>query len=223
MNNAFAFAFLAALNPTLLTATTVMLLLPNPRRLMLGYLAGAMLMSITIGMLLVFSLDGSGAATTTKNSLSPAAKIAMGLLALAVAWALQTGRDARVTERRRAKTAEKGEPRWREALGKGDPRLAFVVGAMLTLPGVSYLIGMHRIHLAEASTGAKAASVVLFNVIMLMLLEGPLLSFLFAPDWTHRTIARLKAWVAARGRHVAIRALLALGVIQILRGVAELL
>jgi hypothetical protein len=28
------------LNPTLLTATTVMLLLPNPKRLMLGYLLG---------------------------------------------------------------------------------------------------------------------------------------------------------------------------------------
>ena len=94
---------------------------------------------------------------------------------------------------------------------------------MLTLPGASYLIGMHRIHLAEASTGAKAASVVLFNVIMLMLLEGPLLSFLFAPDWTHRTIERLKAWAAARGRQVAIRALVVLGLIQLVRGVLELL
>jgi hypothetical protein len=35
-------AFSAALNPTLLAATTVMLLLPRPRNLMLGYLLGAM-------------------------------------------------------------------------------------------------------------------------------------------------------------------------------------
>jgi hypothetical protein len=31
----------AALNPTLLAPTTVMLLLPNPKRLLLGYLLGA--------------------------------------------------------------------------------------------------------------------------------------------------------------------------------------
>jgi hypothetical protein len=36
----------AALNPTLLTATTLMLLLPSPSRLMLGYWLGAMTISI---------------------------------------------------------------------------------------------------------------------------------------------------------------------------------
>jgi hypothetical protein len=40
LSKVFLFALTAALNPTLLTATTVMLLLPNPKRLMLGYLAG---------------------------------------------------------------------------------------------------------------------------------------------------------------------------------------
>lgn len=37
----------ASLNPTLLAATTVMLLLPNPKKLMLGYLVGALMISIT--------------------------------------------------------------------------------------------------------------------------------------------------------------------------------
>ena len=35
----------AALNPTLVAATTLMLLLPNPSRLMLGYWLGAMMTS----------------------------------------------------------------------------------------------------------------------------------------------------------------------------------
>jgi hypothetical protein len=42
MEKVFLFSLTAALNPTLLTATTVMLLLPSPKRLMLGYLAGAL-------------------------------------------------------------------------------------------------------------------------------------------------------------------------------------
>ena len=74
-------AFTAALNPTLLTATTVMLLLPNASRLMLGYWLGAMVTSITLGLVIVFALEGSGAESTTKNTLSPAADLALGAIA----------------------------------------------------------------------------------------------------------------------------------------------
>jgi hypothetical protein len=58
----------AALNPTLLTATTVMLLLPSPTALMLGYWLGAMLTSITLGLVIVFSLQGSSEGTAVTNS-----------------------------------------------------------------------------------------------------------------------------------------------------------
>src|SRR5207247_2104194 len=54
MNHVFLFSLTAMLNPTLLAATTVLLLLPNPKKLMLGYLLGAMLMSITLGLVIVF-------------------------------------------------------------------------------------------------------------------------------------------------------------------------
>ena len=49
---------LAALNPSLLAATMVMLLLPHPGRLMLGDRLGAMLMSVTLGLVIVFALEG---------------------------------------------------------------------------------------------------------------------------------------------------------------------
>jgi hypothetical protein len=37
MGTVFLFAFTAALSPTLLAATTVVLLLPNPKRLLIGF------------------------------------------------------------------------------------------------------------------------------------------------------------------------------------------
>ena len=49
MGQIFLFSLLAALNPVLVGASTVMLLLPNPKRLMLGYLLGAFMTSITSG------------------------------------------------------------------------------------------------------------------------------------------------------------------------------
>jgi len=46
-------ALAAALNPTLVAASTVMMLLPNPKRLMLGYLLGALMTSITLGLVII--------------------------------------------------------------------------------------------------------------------------------------------------------------------------
>ena len=46
----FVASMLATFNPSLLAAVTVMLLLPNPKRLMLGYLLGAYSTSIGAGL-----------------------------------------------------------------------------------------------------------------------------------------------------------------------------
>ncbi|TML74711.1 MAG: GAP family protein, partial [Actinobacteria bacterium] len=81
MRDVFLFALTAALNPTLLAATTVMLLLPHPKRLLLGYLLGAYTTSITVGLVVVYWLGNSGALSTTKHTISPAVDIVLGLLA----------------------------------------------------------------------------------------------------------------------------------------------
>src|SRR5262245_8805070 len=137
MVDALGFAFTAALNPTLLTATMVMLFAAEPKRLMTGYLLGAYTVSISLGLVIVFALQGSGAVHTTERTLSPAADIVLGLLFLLVAVVIRGDRDARLRERRKARTeaaAPKEPPRWRRSLDKGSARTAFVVGILLTLP-----------------------------------------------------------------------------------------
>ena len=89
----FLLSLVAMLNPTLLAAVTVMLLLPNPKRLMLGYLLGAYTTSITLGLLIVFSLNGSSTESTSKHNVSPLEDIVVGLLLVVIAWVLRTGRD----------------------------------------------------------------------------------------------------------------------------------
>lgn len=116
-----------------------MMLLPNPKRLLLGYLLGALMTSITLGLVIVFSV-GSDAVRTTETTLSPAATMTLGGIALAAAFVLGTGRHRAVVERRRARKQNKGPPRSQRALG-GSARTTFVVGALLTLPGASYWLG----------------------------------------------------------------------------------
>jgi len=118
-----------------------MLVMPHPRRLLLGYLLGAMMTSVTLGLLIVFALDGSSALTSTaKHTLNPLVDIVLGGLLLVIAFVVATGRDTRRrarSERRRAAKADKGPPRWKRALSRGGARTTFAIGAVLTLPGPS--------------------------------------------------------------------------------------
>lgn len=196
MGQVILLSLTASLNPTLVAATTVMLLLDKPTKLMAGYLVGAYLTSITLGLLIVFSLPTSSTTSTTENTLSPAVDIGLGAVALAAAFVFYTGRVERIRERRAARKAEKpdtGPPRWQRELSKGSPRVTFVVGALLTLPGASYLAGLDEVHKLNYSTPVTVLVVVGFNIVMLWLLEVPLASFLIAPDWTPRAVERAKA------------------------------
>jgi hypothetical protein len=111
MERVFLLSLTAALNPTLVAATTLMLLLPSPSRLMLGYWLGAMMTSITLGLVIIFALGGSDAVSTTKHTLSPAADLALGAIALTLAAVIATGRDRGLSERR-ARRKEGKEPPW---------------------------------------------------------------------------------------------------------------
>src|SRR3954451_25421318 len=149
MGHVFVLALAAALHPTLLTATTVMLLLPSPKRLLLGYLLGALVTSITLGLVIIYELLDSDAVSTQKNTLSPSIDLALGGIMLVLAFVLATGRQERLAERRRAKKAKKepsGPPKWQQYLGKGSARNTFVIGALLTLPGGSYIVSLTHIH-----------------------------------------------------------------------------
>jgi len=221
----FGLALLAMLNPSLVAATTVMLLLPRPRSLMLAYLLGAYMTAITVGLVIVSTLEGSSFASTAKRTVSPSENIAVGAVLLLVAIVLQTGRDAPVRERRqrrkeaKAHAGEAREPWAERMLGRGSTTLAFAVGAVLSFPGVSYLTALGRIAKVNPATVPTVALVIGFCLIQLLPLELPLLGYAFAPERTRRTIESFRAWVARNGRRAVTVAASVLGVLLIVRGV----
>ncbi len=225
MGEVLLLALTASLNPTLLAATTLMLLLERPAKLMLGYLLGASMTSITLGLVIVSSLSQSSAAKTTQHSISPAADIALGVVALIIAYVVHTGRVAVAREHRRARKAakpDKGPPRWQRELNKGSARTTFVIGALLSLPGASYLAGLDRIHNLGYSSTATVLAVIGFNAVMLWMLEVPMISFVVAPDWTPRAIARARAWVSRHAHTFAVRGFGGIGLLLIVKGVLGL-
>ena len=224
----FALALLSMCNPTLLAAVTVMMLLPRTKELMLGYLLGAYLASITIGLLIVFSLHGSGGLETAKRTLNPVEDLVLGGLALVVGSVLRSGRDERLRERRRQRKEAKqhGEPKppWpQRLLGRGSARVSFAVGIVLSLPGVSYLAGLDRIAKLDATAAESVLLVVGFCLIQQTFLELPLVGYAVAPEWTEDAVKRFRAWLARSGRRVASYVAFGVGGLLILRGVITLI
>ena len=226
MSNVFLFSFTAMANPSLLAATTVMMLLPNPKPLLLGYLAGALITSITLGLVIVFVLKDAGVVGTAKHTLNPAADLALGSILILIGFVLGTGRAARLKQRRDTRKGAKEEqapPRWQQALGTGSPRVTFVVGCLLTLPGVSYLAALTSITKLDYGTALTVLLVVMVNVIMLALIEVPSIGFAIAPERTADTIERVKGWFRRNGLRSAVIGSAAIGALLILRGVITVL
>ena len=228
LGSIFALSLLAMFTPTLLAAVTVMMLLPNPKRLMLGYLLGAYLTSITAGLLIVFSLHGSAGVSTAKHTLGPIEDIVVGLVALLVAYVLGTGRDSPLQERRRRRKEKKeeGEPResWPERmLGRGSARVTFAVGVVLTFPGVSYLTALDRMAKLDAGVAPTVLLVVGFCLIQQLLLEVPLLGYTFAPEQTQDRVTRFRAWLGRNGRRMGVMFAAVIGGLLVLRGLVTLL
>lgn len=213
-------------NPTLLAAVTLMLLLPSPRRLMLGYLLGAYLTSISCGIVILYALEGSSVTETSKQAISPAQDLLVGLLLLVVAVALGEGRGKKLRERRAARQAgsekEASDPLPMRILGRGSARVSFAVGLLLSFPGFSYLIALDHIDRLEAGVVPSVLLVVGFCLFQQMLLELPLLGYVFAPERTASAVASFRSWLARNGRRAGARLAAALGALLILRALIVL-
>ena len=230
----FLLSLVAIFNPTLLAAVTIMMLMPNPKRLMLGYLLGAYTTSIASGCVIVTVLGGSSSETSSaKNTISPALDLVVGLLSLSLAWVLRTQRDEPFEKRRRAKKEAKlaakraaGKPTESlplRMLGKGDPRVTFLVGAVLSFPGASFLAAMDRIHKLDAGTVASVLLILYFCLMQQIILEVPLLGYVFAPEKTRDRVDRFKAWMSRRGRTVAVIGAAVVGLWLMVTGIIALL
>ena len=217
-------SLLAMFNPTLLAAVTIMMLLPEPRRLITGYLFGAYMTSIGLGLAIVFSFHQSAGVESSKKTLSPIEDLVFGTILVIVGWALLSGRVAHLKEsRKRRKEAKHGPAEPKESLpekllGRGSMRITFAVGALLSLPGASYFVALDKISKLGWPTATTALAVIVFCLIQQFLLEAPLFGFWVAPEWTERAVVRFREWIATNAARAAGWVALVLGCLLIIRG-----
>jgi hypothetical protein len=224
----FLLSLLAMFNPTLLAAVTIMMLLPEPRRLITGYLLGAYVASIGLGMAIVFSLNNDSGVESSKKTLSPLEDLVFGAILILVGWALLSGRVAQIKEGRKRRHEQKHGPQEEKEslperlLGRGSMRITFAVGALLSLPGASYFVALDKISKLDWPAASTALAVIIFCLIQQLLLELPLIGFWLAPDWTQRAVVRFRGWIERNAARAAGYVALTLGCLLIIRGTAYL-
>lgn len=217
-------ALVATLNPTLIAAAILMLVLPHSKRLMVGYLLGAYTMSIVGGLVIVFLLRGSSAVGASSHLLSPGGQIAIGVLALVASFRFATRRDALGKwrkRRREAKASEKpaGKSWQTRLLEEGSLPVTFVAGILMSFPGITYVNALDHIAHLNPPILPLLSLIVFFCVMQQVVLEGALLTSVFAPDWTQGTMVAFKVWLTRHSREIVMVVLVGIGLLLTGRGV----
>ena len=228
-------AFAAALYPTLLAGVIVMLTLPAPKPLLLAFLCGGLLISITSGVIILLFVNGA-IPTSTQRSASPKIDLVAGILSLVLAAVLWTRRDiGRLGDRRKSPAEHASNPAppahhsrrsdesfTNRMLEHGSPRAAFALGLILNLPGIWYLVALKDIAQANDTAVKAALLILLFNAIMFLLVELPLLGYLISPAGTEARVERFHTWLGEHARQVAAVTALIIGIFLIIKAIVHL-
>jgi Sap, sulfolipid-1-addressing protein len=217
-------AFAAAVFPTLIACVAVMISRPEPRGLLPAFYLGGLIASLTSGaVVLAYFNDGNTVLGSTSSTPSPGTSIVAGLVSLLLAWLMASHRGRALLDRWRSRHPSRHEtkqgPSWAELhLGRANARVAFVVGAAINLPGPFYLLALGDMATGGYSTAEQLGLIVLFNAIMFLLVEVPLVGYLVQPEATAERVASFATWLNANGLRVMGALVGAVGVGLIVQG-----
>lgn len=220
MGEIFVLALGSALWPLLIAVTIVALRSPNPPKLLSFFLAGSLLATISIGVVIVLALDDTAFVNRSRSTYDPVVYFTAGALMLIVALML-----ARLPERPKPEPqpAGQGKDSWAErAMTRGAP-IAFVFGILLNiLPGVLPFVALKNIAELDLGTTEVIVTVAGFYLVMFLLVEVPLGAYLFAPERTAALTGRFNSWLSENGRRVGTWLCALVGVLLIVRGIFAL-
>ena len=228
MGQIILLAFGAAVFPTLLACVAIMISRPSPRRLLLAFYLGGLIVSIASGLVVLHIFeDGDTALGSSSSAPQPWVSIVLGAVVLLLAWLMLTDRGRMALDAWRARHPREVKhnkgPSWPQRhLGAANAKVAFAVGAAINLPGPFYLLALGDIATGGYSNGQQIALILLFNAIMFLLIEVPLAGYLVRPDETAAKVAALSRWLNANGLRVMGALVGVMGLGLVVQGAAAL-
>jgi hypothetical protein len=215
-------AIASAFWPLLLAVVLVSLRAAHPIRLLVSFLAGGLLTTMAVGLVVIYALRGSSLTTSSRSTFDPWFELVVGALALLAAAVLWRRLDP-PAEAPAAGAVDADPGRMERMLDRGAP-LAFVAGIIFNVvPGVFPLAALRDIAELDAGVAETIGLLLAFYLIMFAFIEVPLVGYVVAPERTGRETRRFNAWLDRNMRRLAIVALAVLGGYLVAKGLIGLI
>jgi len=219
---------LSAFWPTLVLVDVLAFHTPKPERILIAFLVGGLISTVTIGTVLVLGLQGASVLTSDRSTTDPTLNFVVAGIVFLAAYVLNRLGDKPLPRLRRRKPRKepakpKGPSFAERAIDRG-PSLAFVAGLLLNIvPGVFPIIALKNLAELDYSAAETVTILVVFYLIVFSFVEIPIVSYFVAPHWTEDHVNSFNAWLGQNTRRVIVWALVAGGVYLTLRGIQQLL
>ena len=206
-------ALLSALSPTALLIAAVYLGSARPGLTSLFYLAGAVLMSTVMGVVVLFALRSAGLDHPDQHAARYGLRLGLGILLLAAATFVAT----RKPRSRDPAKAQHGLVS--RMVADPAPLSAFVVGLLVFAPGITFIAALQVIATAQSSLEVTTLAVLIVVVINVLLVWLPITLHLVAPRSTENRLKAFNSWLRANGRTVLAGVLMVAGGIMLFDGI----
>ena len=206
-------ALLAALSPTALLVAAVYLGSSRPRVVTVFYLAGAVVMSLIMAVVILEVLRGANLQRPGEHTPRYGLRLALGILLLTATIV--------VARRKRPPPdpAKANQGFVSRMVADPAPRSAFLVGILVFAPGVSFLAAVQVIATARASFDLTLIALIIVVVINVLLVWLPIVFHLIFPGATTRYLTAFNGWLRAHGKLILICVLAAVGGIMVVNGI----
>jgi hypothetical protein len=212
IGQAAGLAALSALSPAALLVAALYLSSAKPRRALLIYLAGAVAMTVVLGIVLLIAIHAGGLNHPHQRQPRYGVRLGLGVIALAASVVIsrRTPRPARPGKKPGLLTRMINNP---------SPFAAFAVGILVFGPSVSFIAAVQVIATAKAGDAYDALALAIVVLIDVMFIWLPLGFHLAVPDATTRTLNAVNAWLHAHSRVMTVVLLAVAGLALIGNGI----
>jgi len=206
-------ALLAALSPTALLVAAMYLGSARPRLTAAVYLAGAVAVSVIMGVVILVVLRSADLNRPDHHTPRYGLRLGLGILLLAAAI---------VVARRKARPPDPAKPHQgivSRMVANPAPLSAFLVGLIVFAPGVTFLAALQVIATARAGIGLSVLALVIVVVINVLLVWVPIVLHVAAPVAATRLLNSFNGWLRAHGKAVLTWVLVVVGMIMVGNGI----
>lgn len=213
---AAGFAALAALSPSALLLVTLYLNSASPGRTVGFYLAGALLMTVVMGVVVLLALKSGHLSAPGQRQPRYGLRLGLGVVALAAGiYLVRRGPKPRPAGQKKPGVIS----RW---AARPRPLTAFATGLLVFAPSVGFIAAVQVIATSHASDAAQAAAMAMVVIIDVVLVWLPLVVYLIAPGRTVRALKTSNAWISANRHALTAGGLSIVGAILIANGITGL-